>query len=91
MDIFNRKKIRQLEEELKQVLLDKLDLQNKLIDFKRELIEAKKVQEVKHITHTVDAVELANKIKAQSPKRGRCGGGKCGYVYHVRAELLELK
>jgi hypothetical protein len=91
MDIFNRKKVKQLEAELSKLNIELLRYKNANIGLQNQLIEAKKVQEVKHINFTEDAVELSYRIKSRCVKRGRCGGGRCGFIYHVPAEMLDIK
>jgi hypothetical protein len=91
MDIFNRKKVKQLEAELSKLNVDLLRYKNANEGLQNQLIEAKKVQEVKHINFTEDAVELAYRIKSKSVKRARCSRGKCGFIYHVPAEMLDIK
>jgi hypothetical protein len=92
MDIFNRKKVKQLEAELSKLNIELLRYKNANEGLQLDIRRAKDVQEIKHITLNADAVALANHIKSRCVKRGRCGGGsRCGFVYHVPAEMLDIK
>jgi len=91
MDIFNRKKVKQLEAELSKLNIELLRYKNANERLQIDIRRAKDVQEVKHVILNEDAVALANHIKSRCVKRGRCSRGKCGFIYHVPAEMLDVK
>jgi predicted extracellular nuclease len=91
MDIFNRKKVKQLEAELSKLNVELLRYKKANEGLQLDIRRAKDVQEVKHIVLNEDAVALANHIKSKCVKRGRCSNGRCGFIYHVPAEMLDIK
>ena len=89
MDIFNRKKVKKLEEKLTYLRNENILLQNRILRLNVLISEAKEVQEVKHITYTVDAVILADMIKKKSKLKKVCASGYCGVSYVIPREILE--
>ena len=88
MDIFNTKKVAQLEKQLK-------DAQGQVAILKRHLAmvntENKRLEHSKTpstTTYTIDAKAFAEKLK-RCPRKGVCGRGKCYTTYLIPAEMID--
>ena len=88
MDIFNTKKIAQLEKQLKDAE-GQIDVLKKHLDvatIKYERLEHSKTPST--TTYTIDAKAFAEKLK-RCPRKGVCGRGKCYTTYLIPSEMID--